>query len=446
MWPHLIDLDIGESRVVETSFGPEALTLLDVEDVWEPDHWIEGNDSRQTVREAKITVDVSGVRHGLRMRPYEMPACVNGLRLYVEATHASAVKCQYAPLQNMHRAVRLSVLDGSQHWGPEGLRFPVRNYRWRSSTYNNTWGSLVPYNQLYYHRGEDFGAIPDALDVVSIHSGTVSSSPLPAGGGSNTVAVTSNDGLEIRYGHMNLETIDPGLRVGARVEAGQTLGKTGCTWSGRRAQHLDPHLHVGFHRQDTPISAYPMLVEAYLRDYDDPLLAVAGGYLFATPGQRVTLDGSRSIARPGREIASHRWRLHDGTTVDGPVAQVRYDQPGLFSEELIVRADDGSEDRDFAQVRVYDRSHRRDLAFGWTYHLPVRGVRAGEAVKFWNRQCGMAGPVEIDFGDGTCERTSGTETEHRYRNPGLYVVTLHGIGPGSQPITLKMRVVVDDPA
>jgi hypothetical protein len=35
----------------------------------------------------------------------------------------------------------------------------------------------VPYNKLYYHRGEDYGAIPDRLDVVAPFEGTVIATP-----------------------------------------------------------------------------------------------------------------------------------------------------------------------------------------------------------------------------------------------------------------------------
>ena len=39
------------------------------------------------------------------------------------------------------------------------------------------------------------------------------------------------------------------------------------TWAGRKSQTRDPHLHVDFILPDTKLSSYPLIVEAYLRDY-----------------------------------------------------------------------------------------------------------------------------------------------------------------------------------
>ena len=49
------------------------------------------------------------------------------------------------------------------------------------AVYNNTWSGLVPFNLLYYHRGEDYGAIPDLLEVVSSIDGKIVSTPVPEG-------------------------------------------------------------------------------------------------------------------------------------------------------------------------------------------------------------------------------------------------------------------------
>lgn len=65
------------------------------------------------------------------------------------------------------------------------------------------------------------------------------------------------------------------------------------------------------------------------------------------------------MARPGDEIASYQWRLHDGTSVQKPVTELKYAAPGLYSEELIVRTKNGYETRDQAQVRVYDERRGR---------------------------------------------------------------------------------------
>src|SRR3546814_16843238 len=84
-------------------------------------------------------------------------------------------------MEDVEKDVRLSICLEGESWGPESLKFPILDYRWRASAYNNTWSSLVPYNKLYYHRGEDYGAIPDKLDIIAPLDGEIMDTPLPDG-------------------------------------------------------------------------------------------------------------------------------------------------------------------------------------------------------------------------------------------------------------------------
>lgn len=442
-WPLVVDMDLGAKYLVRRSFNgatiERELLLLEVEEVWEPDYWIENNPERRTLAGARITVEVDGKRGVVRLRPYQSPAVVNGLRLYAETTRICAGGI--IPLDNFDNDVRFSICAEEEPWGPQDILFPLLNYRWRASSYNNTWNSLVPHNTFYYHRGEDWGAVPDKLPVIAAWSGEVVQTPVPDGDQqSNRVAIENKEGAKFLYSHMNLETINPALVLGHQAKAGEQTGLTGMTWSGKRCQHSDPHLHVGFYYRDTYVSTFPFLTQAYFRMYPDTLLALAGGYLFTTVDGEVELDGSRSLARPGRSIAEYLWRLHDGREVAGPLAKVSYDRPGLFSEELIVRADDGSEDRDYAQVRVYDPEQGRNISYGWTYHTPVRGITPGQPVLFWNRLIHPQGEVLIDFGDGSAPQnmTGLKELTHAYDRAGYYTVSL-----SARDIRLKMRVVVE---
>ena len=472
-WPVVFELDVGQAVVVapaRPAAGPAAepgaerarvgrtVKLLSVEHEWEPDFYIAGNPDRKTISSASVVVEVDGRRAKLLCRPYQSPTPVNGLLLYVEVTRLWAEKAHLGRVAGVTGDVRFSCVAEGDPWGPP-MAFPIGDYRWRSSSYNNTWRSLVPYNRLYYHAGEDWGVIPDRLTVAAPFAGTVVTTPLPKGDGQSNGLSIEHDGggLVARLAHMNIETIDPRLLAGTRVTAGQALGQTGMTWGGRKAQTHDPHLHVGFTvplpgRADrTPVSTFPFLTDAYFRTYkDDTLLPIAGGYAFTVPGRDVALDGSRSLARPGRRVVAHRWKLSDGREVDGAAATVRYDEPGVYCEELIVRGDDGSEDRDFAQVRVWGPRARGaadppavPLAYGWLHSIPVRGVRPGTEVTFWNRLRGTRGDVTLDFGDGTPPVVAGAEHKHAYRAPGVYTVTLSGCGPASEPVTVKARVVVE---
>jgi hypothetical protein len=242
---------------------------------------------------------------------------------------------------------------------------------------------------------------------------------------------------------MNLETIVPGLTNSAAIAAGQALGRTGMTWDGRRSQVNDPHLHWGISSHGQALASFPFALEAYLRDYPDPVLGMAGGYHYSMPGEPVELDASRSVARPGRRIVRHRWLLHDGREIDAARVTVRADQPGLYSEELRVWAEDGSEDRDFAQLRVWDAMRGARIGAGWFYHSPVRGARAGTPVRFWNRLWGTTAPVSIDFGDGSPATIIADEIFHVYAMPGLFTAKLRGHGPENEPLEVRMRVVIE---
>ena len=447
-YPLVFELDPGEAVTVTRKAGGKALSrtvkLVSVKPVFEPNEWFGGVAPRNYAY-AEVVAEVSGRRVTLLHRPYQMPVTVHGLRLYVETIREWAENAEIADLRDVRKAVRLSAVAEGEPWGPVTLVFPITQYRWRSAAYNNTWSSLVPYNKLYYHRGEDYGAIPDRLDVVAPFDGTITATPGPAGDGkSNEIRIRNAAGITCRISHMNAETIRPGYPVGTAVAAGTPLAKTGMTWDGRKSQEYDPHCHVELLYGDTKLASFPYLVEAYLRRYPDPVLAVAGGYQFTLAGRDVVLDGSRSLGRTGRRPLRHTWQLHDGRAATGERVTVRYDRPGLYTEELQVVGPGGATDRDFVQVRVYEAGRGKDIAYGWAYHFPLRGIRPGTPVLFWNRLVNVQPPVTVSFGDGTPPQTMNRETTHAYRAAGRYVVTFSARGPREEPVTVKLEVVVEE--
>ncbi len=446
--PLVADLNIGESipitRKTPAGTMKRELKLISIQHEWQPDYHIEQNPDHRTLLKAVVTVEVSGEKAELIHRPYQMPVSVNGLRLYVETTKTWATQVQIAEM-DLRKDARLSLCAEGESWGPEGMVFPIKDFRWRSSSYNNTWSALVPYNLLYYHRGEDFGAIPDRLEVMAALDGRIVTTPLPGGDeDSNIIRIQTARGFTLRYAHMNIGTIAKNLTAGAEVKRGQVIGKTGAAWNGKPSQHNDPHLHFDFHFHESPISAYPAMIEAYFNTFPDEVLAVAGGYHFALPGEPVELDASRSIARPGGKIRSVLWILHDQHQVDSAQAMVHIDQPGLYSEELIVKTEDGAEDRDFAQIRVFDPERGRKMAAGWCHYTPVRGIHSGTPVLFWNRLWNTTAPVMVNFGDGSAVQPIQDELVHTYGQPGIYTVTFSSQGPEQEPVTVKLKVAVED--
>lgn len=445
MWPHLFELNIGQPCAVPRGEGVCQLVVRGIEHAYQPDWWCADNPARRTIAAVRVSVEIDGRPAVLAGMPFQLPETVGGLRLYVEATREWACETAYQPMSELQRDVRLSVLDAALPWGPPDLAFPIRDYRWRSSSYNNTWGALVPYNLLYYHRGEDFGAIPDRLPVAAVMGGRVASSPLPGGDGlSNGLSIDAPD-ARWRYAHMNTESIEPGLLPGTVVAAGEKLALTGCTWSGRRSQENDPHFHLDLRRNGSYVSPYPFLVQAYFNTYPDSAIAAAGGYAFALPGESVRLDASRCVARPGRRIVSARWTLHDGRTLDGERGEVTFAKAGLYAEELAIRTEDGFEARDYLQVRVFDPARGREMAAGWVYQTPARGVRPGQRVLFWNRLRNTTAPVTVDFGDGSEPQTVEREIGHEFGHAGICTVTFSSRGPGEEPVTVKLPVTIEPP-
>jgi hypothetical protein len=446
-WPVVFELDPDGSFTLPTKTGSREIRLLSFEEVTQPDYWITGNPSHTTIAAARVTVAVGGQKAVLLQRAYQMPFTVNGVRLYVETTRPWGTAKQTDPIKDIQKAVRFSAVPAGEPWGPRTIRFPIADYRWRSATYQNTASSLVAFNGCYYHRGEDFGNIPARRRALALFDGKVAITPLPNGDtDSNSLVIESSDGLGVEYAHMDTDLVNPAMTLGTAVKAGDELGKTGMTWNGRKSQVSDPHIHVLMTERGTIVSLYPTLIEAYFRDYPDALLPVAGGYAFGVAGQPIVLDATRSLARPGKRIASWQWTLPNGSTTNQAVTSVTFPRPGYYSVPLEVKTAEGDRDRDFLQVRIYDPALQtpRDIAHGSIFAWPTRGVRPGTQVTLWNRLVNTSN-ASVDWGDGATGPI-GREAVHAYRAAGLYTVTVSGVGPRREPATARLRIVVEAPA
>lgn len=101
------------------------------------------------------------------------------------------------------------------------------------------------------------------IDFVSYEDRWSPANDDPALRGGISLAMIGDDG--VRYYGSHLEAISEGLSVGMRVEAGQSLGRTGNSGN---ARSTPPHLHFGISRPTTPedwrvrrgqVSPYPYL-------------------------------------------------------------------------------------------------------------------------------------------------------------------------------------------
>lgn len=447
-FPFMFELNQGENQVVTRSYQGKTIKkeikLIAYKAYSEPNYWFSEPLEPVDYYQFQVDIEVDGRPLKLYHRPYQMPVRFEGLRIYIENIKQWNESAEYGRRGEMAKEVRISVCVENEPWGPEYIEFPINNYVWRAAVYNNTWSGLVPFNKLYYHRGEDYGAIPDLLEVVSMVNGVIRSTPIPGdtARGSNRVSITTGNGLSCGYSHMNIESIRPEYPVGAEVSAGTVIGKTGMTWAGKKSQKMDPHLHVGLSMNRTSLASFPYLMEAYLRKYPDPVIAIAGGYRFATVGQPVELDASRSFSRDGKPV-KYSWELSNGVVSEQEKVAITYEQPGTYAEELQVESTDGNTDRDFLYVKVYDPADKSDFAFGWAYYYPSRGIKPGDEVLFWNRLAKTTGEVAINYGDSSDWFPIKEEATHKYSNPGKYVVTLKSTGPEDDPVTLKMEVTVE---
>jgi hypothetical protein len=167
--------------------------------------------------------------------------------------------------------------------------------------------------------------------------------------------------------------------------------------------------------------------------------------------------GARRIALQGRGLG-YRWIFTDGTTAEGARVERAYPEPGSYAEILKVVDDAGNTDIDFAVVQVIDREHPDRLPP--TIHAayaPTWNIRPGYQVTFKVRTFRTTSGEETwDFGDGSppvTVRSDGNvrahdplgyaETDHRYEEPGTYIVKVHRTDEYGQTATARLVVRVE---
>lgn len=440
--PLLLELDRGESAPVALANGAQrTVKLLDYREYTEPYYESANKRIVQAVVSADVTVDVDGVTKTITGGPFRMPVAVNGISLLAACTRGWAGGIETDPLA---KDVRLEALDASVPWYTGGrLVFPVRNYRWHAMNYQHTYLALaVNQAKLYYHRGEDFGMIPDLDQVLAISDAVVTKVPGPDGDGdSNAVTLEDRTGLRFLYVHMNAGHIRKDLRPGAMVAGGEALGLTGNTWAGGPVG--DPHLHIDAKQKRTGryMNTFPLIAAAYHASYPAELLPVAGGWRHVLAGGSITLDGSLSQAADNTKIIGFEWKFADGAGAQGSSVPKRYDAPGAYSEQLTITDDRGRSDSDFAEVFVLSPGQKTPPPYVWINYYPVRGIRPGTEVSFLTRHANLQS-LSIDYGDGVRQPWA-EKTTHSYQQPGLYVVTVRGESAGAGPGVFHVRVIVE---
>ena len=174
-----------------------------------------------------------------------------------------------------------------------------------------------------------------------------------------------------------------------------------------------------------------------------------------------TLDGSRSWTANG-EIAKYEWMFSDGTHAQGAQVKHAYSQPGFFHETLKVTDAAGNIDYDFVVIKVVSKAQSDKYPIGLhAAYWPSFGIKSGDPVTFKVRSFGAAPDDESnefwDFGDGS-EKVSvhsdGNQnklaedgyaiTQHRYKKPGHYVVTVKRKFSNGQTANYHLQVRVGE--
>lgn len=167
------------------------------------------------------------------------------------------------------------------------LRYPVP-YRITSGYSNRRYHPIL--KRYRRHPGTDYGA-PRGTPVQATASGTVTRAGMWGGFG-RMVEVRHGRGIVTRYAH--LSSIARDVRVGARVDQGQTIGRVGAT-----GLATGPHLHYEFlqngqHRNPSTMDlpSAPALESEYLADFGsqrDVALTLLDGVALPEPSSPVSV-------------------------------------------------------------------------------------------------------------------------------------------------------------
>jgi len=432
-------LDIGEETVFTLASGKKkTIRLTAVEDHRDP--------VVNLVRRADVRVEVDGKPLDLVCAPYVLPTEVDGLRIQADTTTG------WLPIP---KRVQLSLWVASKPVVDTArFRFPLRNYRLFSH-------GLQAYNEpvhighkdgdpaggrFYHNYGVDLAGYEGREEVVCCTGGVVLR--LWPERDPSSIAVADDRGIVWEYGHLDVMASD--VKPGAPVRQGQTLGYLGRKGGSGNFSHL--HLGVFLTRDDAMVvrntrnlNLYPWLVEAWRHQFGPTLMAVARPHHTTRTGDTVHFDGSYSLAGPS-QIVDHCWRFHDGETVKGVRATKIYKKPGTYMATLRVRDAAGREDVDFCKVKVFTRDRPEPVTpILFVTYTPTRSIRVNTPVNFrgWVQGSGQR-PFSLDFGDSTrVEKYEPcSEITHRFKKPGLHVVTATARIEGL-PVTQKIKVVVD---
>lgn len=460
----VIDLAVGEEAVVKLHDGSVAtVKLLNLKEERDP--------IRDAVRISEVTVSVNGEQAVLKSGMYNLPRTVGGVQ--IDCSITKGYNSNGTPeFWGLDKDARLRLWPADSPLLPPGaLIYPVKQ-RWFASA---TWfdnepidGGAAIEKKIYYHSGIDIGATEGMTEVVAATDALVVSSGLqildehkvdtPAKIRYDVVYLLDRRGWYYRYSHM--QSIDPAIVPGRVIKQGDRIGVVGKEGASGGWSHL--HFEIVCRQPSGKWgtqASYALLREAYLRQYQTPLIACVRSRYFITPGESLTLDGNKSWSASGA-IDRFEWKFTDGTTASGPTVTRSYPKPGVYSEVLKVTDRDGNVDYDFAIVHVLDPT--KPGKYSPNLHVnyaPSLGLKAGQKVTLKVRAFNTEeGEETWDFGDGTPAvrtRSDGNGpklnpdgyaiVEHVYKEPGVYLVRVERQATDGTPAIDHVDVFVEAP-
>jgi len=465
----LVDLNVGESvRVMLTDGTQVELKLLAINDERDAT-------PQNAVRRATATVEINGETVTLESGKYHLPVPVGGIQIDVPVT--AVYTDSRRNLWQLEKDARFRLWPGDSPWiRPDTFIYPVRQRLFATDTQACNVPTFVDGGErptrrnVYYHEGFDLGGFEGKTEIVAATDGVIVSiggrsldselHPGLRGPRYDVIYIRDDRGWYYRYSH--LKSFETRLQLGQRVRMGEKIGTIGKEGSSGGWAHL--HFEAAIPLPSGKygvVCVYAYLWDAYRREHDPDVVAVARPHHVAYVDQTVTLDARRSWARRG--IATYRWTLTDGTTHDTPMPQTRYETPGTYSEILQVADAHGNIDYDFAVVQVLDQDDEATVPPTiHAAHHPTFNIQAGDPVHFAVRCFRLRkheGEEVWDFGDGSPPVTTngnpfqpeGTRhdphgyarTVHRFDEPGDYIVTVQRRNNAGQPATTRLHVRVN---
>ena len=430
----VIDINVGETAQVTLCDGTRAqVKVLALEEIRDPLCF--------AVRQATVTVSVNGNQIKLVSATYHLPSKVGGVQIDCSITKGYNKNGSPA-VWSLEKDVRLRLWPGKSPWiQPTTFIYPVKQ-KW-FVTYTQManvpvyvdGGERPGKRSIYYHSGLDIGGSEGQVEVIAATDALVVSSgkSVLEGHGPETPVRSRYDvvylldarGWYYRYSH--LKEIDPGIVTGRVIKMGTPIGLLGKEGGSGGWSHL--HFEIKSKQPSGKWGTqegYAFLWEAYQRQYQPQLVAVARPHHLTWTGKSVVLDAGKSWSKTNT-IASHEWQFHDGTQATGPQVTRRYQQAGTYSEVLKITDQDGRVDYDFAIVQVIDQTHPEQLPS--TIHpnyFPTTGIRIGTPVTFKVRTFRTGAAQETwDFGDGSPRVTVKSDGNAVKHAPDGYAVTTH---------------------